>query len=310
MRRFKPSILLLLLLPAFNSCKYGNPKTFDTPTQGTEKVSIDESYSLFFSSEVFVFMSQYQDAYIYADYKPEEEVLQDLLNDSVDLAVISRDLTKDELEFFAGKKLHPKSIKIADDGVAFILNPENTDSIFMKSEMDSILSGKICNWQQLNKLSPLKDFAIVIDNKNSANANYISAHFLKSKTFPAHFRAALSNQEVVEYVARNKGAIGVISNSWIADEDDSTTQYILSKVKPAWIQVKAGEGAVLPKQGYIKSGEYPYTREVYMINAEGGNGLATGFTAYVAGEKGQLIILKSGMVPAITPPRTVHITTQ
>jgi phosphate transport system substrate-binding protein len=44
-----------------------------------------------------------------------------------------------------------------------------------------------------------------------------------------------------------------------------------------------------------------------MINTEGGNGLVSGFTSYVAGEKGQLIILKNGIVPAIVPTRTVKI---
>ena len=65
---------------------------------------------------------------------------------------------------------------------------------------------------------------------------------------------------------------------------------------------------VQDRKNYIYSGEYPFCRDVYIINREGRTGLGTGFAAFVAGEKGQLIILKAGMVPATQPVRMVKIT--
>jgi phosphate transport system substrate-binding protein len=65
-----------------------------------------------------------------------------------------------------------------------------------------------------------------------------------------------------------------------------------------------------PYQATIYSGEYPFSRNVYSINREGRTGLGTGFEAFVAGEKGQLIILKAGMVPATQPVRMVKITNE
>ena len=306
----KAKFLLLLLgsCLALASCKYANPKTLDTPTQGTEHISVDDSYTLLFETEVYTFLSLYQDAYVYAHYKPEDEVFRDLLHDSTSFAVVSRELTKDEEGYFAAKNRHPKTYKIAEDGIAFIVNNKNTDTVILQKEMDRILSGTLLDWSELNTQNTLGKLNIAIDHKNSANAHYIANKFLKGNSFPAHFMAADKPMDVVSYVMKNEGAIGVLSSGWIADAQDSTVKYIRKNVKLVYIQANNDTGGVLPLQGYIKSKEYPYTRTVYVINAEGGNGLATGFTAFVAGDKGQLIILKSGMVPANTPPRTIQIT--
>jgi phosphate transport system substrate-binding protein len=48
-------------------------------------------------------------------------------------------------------------------------------------------------------------------------------------------------------------------------------------------------------------------RTVYIISREARAGLGSGFTAFVAGDKGQRIILKSGLVPATAPIRIVEI---
>jgi phosphate transport system substrate-binding protein len=54
-------------------------------------------------------------------------------------------------------------------------------------------------------------------------------------------------------------------------------------------------------------GNYPLMRNLYLINCEGGPGPGTGFTSFVAGERGQRIVLKSGLLPDSIPPREVII---
>ena len=69
------------------------------------------------------------------------------------------------------------------------------------------------------------------------------------------------------------------------------------------------KNAVKPYQAYIKTKEYPFTRNVYMVSRQTRAGLGMGFVSFVAGEKGQLMILKAGIVPAIPPTRLVKINT-
>ena len=65
-----------------------------------------------------------------------------------------------------------------------------------------------------------------------------------------------------------------------------------------------------PYQGYIADGTYPFKRTIYYISREAGTRLGTGFAAYLAGDIGQRIILKSGLVPATVPVRLVNISSE
>jgi phosphate transport system substrate-binding protein len=44
-------------------------------------------------------------------------------------------------------------------------------------------------------------------------------------------------------------------------------------------------------------------RDLYIINCQGYSGLGMGFASFVAGDIGQRIILKSGLLPIRTPGR-------
>jgi phosphate transport system substrate-binding protein len=52
---------------------------------------------------------------------------------------------------------------------------------------------------------------------------------------------------------------------------------------------------------------YPLTRDVVIISREIGTGLGTGFISFAASDKGQRIVLKSGLVPVTMPVRIVNI---
>jgi phosphate transport system substrate-binding protein len=51
-------------------------------------------------------------------------------------------------------------------------------------------------------------------------------------------------------------------------------------------------------------------RELYIVNCQGFSGLGMGFASFVAGDIGQRIILKSGLLPYKVPPRKLSIRNQ
>ncbi len=57
----------------------------------------------------------------------------------------------------------------------------------------------------------------------------------------------------------------------------------------------------------MAQGKYPLIRDVVMIGREARSGLASGFMAFVASDKGQRIVLKSGLVPATMPIRIIEV---
>lgn len=152
---------------------------------------------------------------------------------------------------------------------------------------------------------------MVFDNNKSSNTRFVREKFELKGNFPSTCFAVKSNSDVINYVENNKNAIGIISVNWISDKNDSISHGFLHRIKVVSVGDEGntdGTGNYYkPYQGYIAEGTYPLTREVYMINRETFAGLGSGFISFVAGEKGQRIILKSGIIPATMPIRLVQI---
>lgn len=298
-----------LLIMAIVSCKNGpnNSEATDTPTSGEVNIVVDESFQQLFDTQIYTFQSLYVNAKVIAHYLPENEALQRLINDSCKVVIMCRDLSKEERKNFEAKNLFPISTKIAEDAIAIVVNPENTDSTLSVANIKSVLIGTDSVWSQLNEKSKLGKINVVFDNAGSANARYMQDSLLFGKPFSKNTFAVTSNPEVIEYVSKNKNAIGIVSVNWISDSDDSTTTNFLKKVKVIGIKKNDSSDAYKPYQAYIKTKDYAFTRSVYMINRQTRAGLGMGFVSFVAGNKGQLMILKAGLVPSIAPTRMVKI---
>ena len=291
-----------------SSCGTQVKKPADNPTSGRIAISVDETFTPIIDSQVSTFESLYPEAEIVANYLPEQEAFKKLLEDSMRLVVSSRELNEQEKAYFKSKKIFPTTAKIAYDALALIVHPENdlnrVDYVDLKSVFDGTYT-----WDSLKKGSGLGSINIVFDNNGSSTARYIQENFLKEKNFPKNCFAVKSNQEVIEYVASHKNAIGIIGVNWISDSDDPASQKFMSKIKVLDIQPLESNPLKPeyfgPYQAYIATKQYPLTRTLYIISREGRTGLGTGFAAFVAGDKGQRIILKSGIVPATAPVRVV-----
>ncbi len=292
----------------FVSCNQGDVTKIDeTPTRGNIKIGVDESFQLLAMAEIDAFQSMYKYATINPLYKPENDLFSDFFKDSIRLMITTRKLTPQEEEGLKSNNIIARTTKIAYDALAFIIHKDNPDSLIKFETIREIFSGKLSKWEQINRKSKLKDIKIVFDNPKSANVRFIMERFSLPVQFPDYCAAVNSNEEVINYVEKNKNAIGLISVNWISDKQDTVSNKFLSKVKVVAIGSALGNNEyMLPYQAYIAEKSYPFIREVYMINRESFSGLGSGFTAYVAGEIGQRIILRSGLVPATMPIRLVQ----
>ena len=296
----------IVLFAALSSCSSGikeNPT--DTATTGETKIAVDESYSLLFDTEIFTFQALYKYAKVNVRYLPEELAMQELLNDSVRFAVVCRQLNENEKKYFASRRLIPRLLKIASDAACLIVHPSNPDSLFTMPRLHEIFSGRDSLWKAREGKS--EKIKLVFDHPLSANARFLREKLLDGRPLPSNAYALSSSRAVVDFVNQNPGAIGIISVNWISDRDDSISRGFLNKVKVAAISSGVDGEFVRPWQAYIKTGKYPLCRDVFIVSREARAGLATGFSAFVAGDKGQLIILKAGLVPAVAPVRIVEV---
>ncbi|MEI6124067.1 MAG: substrate-binding domain-containing protein [Bacteroidota bacterium] len=303
------SVVAVIMMTAIFSGCGSSGKIDETPTRGNIKISVDESYTLALDAQISTFEAIYTYAVIRASYKNEVDCFADLLKDSVRLIIANRNLTPAEDQNLRSQQIYPKVTKIAYDALCFIVNKENSDSVFQFEQIAAIFSGKIKTWADINKNSKLGDLSVVFDNNKSGNPRYIKEKFKLNRDFPSYCYAVNSNKEVINYVEKNKNAIGIISVNWISDAADTVSHDFLNRITVAGVsQQDFTEGPYLkPYQGYIADGSYPFIREVFVINREYFSGLGTGFASFIAGEKGQRIFLKSGLVPATMPIRLIEI---
>ncbi len=308
-RNFLYSILgftMLMLITASCHNPMGVQPLNETPTRGNIKISVDESFQLLYDTQLFTFQSLYVNAKIAAAYKPETEVLADFMNDSVRTVVLTRDLTQAEKDLLLSQKFVARTTKVAHDALALIVNRSNPDSMLLDIQFADILRGKTTSWKQLNNKSGDLPINVVFDNNKSGNVRYFREKFSLTGNFPKNCFAVNSNAEVIKYVKENKSALGIISVNWISDTQDSISEKFLKDVRV----VEVGTDPLnycKPYQGYIADGSYPFCRDVYMIGRETFSGLGTGFASFVAGDQGQRIVLKSGLVPATMPIRLIEI---
>jgi phosphate transport system substrate-binding protein len=301
-------IFFILLLAG---CGGGSDqKNKDTPTFGRIKVGVDDSYRLLIEAETFTFETIYKYAHIDTLYKTEADVFNDFMNDSVPMIIVNRKLTDSQVAYLRERQYIPKTTKIAIDAVALIVNKENPDTTLFYQTVKDIFQGKITSWSQVNKKSKLKDLKVVFDNFKSGNPRYFKEKF-GIDSFPPTCFAAQNNAEVINYVERNKDAIGVIGVNWISDPADTVSHNFLKRFKVVGVAMEGdnlpGARFYRPFPGYIAEGSYPFTRDVYCINRQTYAGLAYGFSSFIAGEKGQFIVLHAGLVPAAMPVRLVEI---
>ena len=281
----------------------------ETTTSGHIKIYADESFAPIINAEVEAYKYSYPEATINQAFLPEDEAIQAFVKDTARVVFLTRELNSDEKKYFNSIKLEPKTTHIATDAIAFIVNPNNPDSLLSTFQINQIIQAKTSVWNKLGgKNKGNEAITLVFDQNNSSNIRYASEN-LKLNFKNKNIFAAGSNEKVIDYVSSHPFAIGVIGVNWVSDRDDTTTLNFTKKIKVVGISSQEHPSTELdyfqPFQAYIAQGIYPFTRKLYLISREPKTGLGTGLSAYISSDIGQKIILKSGLLPATAPIRIV-----
>jgi phosphate transport system substrate-binding protein len=302
-----PVFGMLLILASCGSI--GKKATNETPTRGNIKILADESFQPLVETEIFTFTHLYTGAKIKPVFKPEYDVINDFMNDSVKVIFTSKKLTDSQIQYLRDTLIIARTTTYAYDALALISNKDNKDTLLKYSTVKDIFLGKVKSWKEVNEKSKLGDISVIFDNNKSGNIRYFKELFEIKDTLGKNFFAVSNNAEVINYVSRNPDALGIISVNWISDKDDSLTMSFIKKVNVVAVsQQFIYDGSYYrPHQGFIYDKSYPFVREIYLISRETFTGLGSGFINWACAEQGQRIVLKSGLVPATMPIRLVQI---
>jgi phosphate transport system substrate-binding protein len=309
--KIRHSVIFFIVLGILTNCGKLNRNPYsDTPTTGIINIGVDETFKNITDAELMVFGGIYTYTKITPIYATEEQCLNMLIADSVRLILAYRPLHESEKEIFRNRQITPRELKIAKDAIAVIVHPENADTLLTMKVLKGILTGQINNWNQINENSASGNIDLIFDNKKSSILQFVVDSICGDAALSKNAYALDSTVDVVNYVAGHRNAIGFIGVSLVSDTDDSTQMSFLKRIKVASLSKNdqpSADNSFKPYQAYIYNGDYPLIRDVWAINAEPRNGLATGFTSFLASDRGQRIILKSGIIPAVAPVRIVNI---
>lgn len=307
--KIKTVIYSLVILAFAGACseRDKNGNILDQPTYGTITITADESLKPLIDAEIDTFEATYTNAHINVIYTSEEKAIRAMLQDSARMAIVTRSLTPEENDYLIKQSYNCKEQRIAKGGIALIMNRANKDTLLTLDHFKKILTGTN-NLSQLDKNFSATPVVVVFDHPNSGIIRYLRDSVQTFESLPAYCYAVNGNPQVIDYVSKNPQAIGLIDVSWISDRDDSTTNSFLGSIKVVGISDE--RGYFQPYQAYIADRSYPLLRDIKILSREARMGLGSGFTAFVASEKGQRIVLKSGIVPATMPIRVIQVSTE
>ncbi len=299
----RTSFFILFCAVLLTACdSNNNPFVYQKDAHGRGKahIYVEESFKPLFTTSISTFESQYPKAKVTVSYSAENQIIDAFYANKTKTIVITRNFNAKEKEYLKSKNVSYRSDKIATDAVVIIMHPSMTDTILSVDQIKRLLSDN-------DALLPsnANPTQIVFDQKGSANFNYLT-NMLQIERLATRVSALKSNEEVINYVKTHPGAMGIIGLNWISDQDDPTSLLFMDGVRVASVYSSNPSDACKPYAGFIYTKEYPLIRDIWVINKGRRSGLHTGFVLFMKkDDKGQLIIQKSGLVPALTPVRLV-----
>ncbi|WP_282786859.1 PstS family phosphate ABC transporter substrate-binding protein [Flavobacterium croceum] len=293
---FKVLSALLVLVSITWSCNNTNKtQKSDTILTGKLSIAVDESLQPIVEDQQAVFENTYN-AKLQLLPLSENEILQSLVDKKANTAVMARALTAQERKYFQSKTIYPQQTPIAIDAVTLIRNKKEKDTLIALEDLKLFFEG-----------DRTKVKGLVFDNLNSSTVSFLLKKFNLQKLPEKDIYSFKNNNEVIKYVSENSNMIGIIGLNWLVQPSSEVEQYI-DKISVLSVKDFAKTQYIYPSQENLVTKSYPLARDLYFINCQGYEGLGIGFASFIAGERGQRIILKSGLAPVKLPSRKIVVT--
>ncbi|TDO84316.1 phosphate transport system substrate-binding protein [Flavobacterium chryseum] len=292
-------LVVFVFLFAMCNQKSKNESDKETILKGSIDIAVDETVKPIVDDQVAVFEGTYYGAKISVKPKSEAELINDLLNQKTKVVVTTRDLTKEEKSRFEKSKINPRVTPFATDAIAFISNKSNNDTLIALKTVIDFMQGK----------SDPRIKGLVFDNPNSSTVRYMK-EIAKVKDIPAKGVFSFkNNDEVIKFVSENDGMIGVVGVNWLSQPSPNMAD-VIKKINVLGVKGLQGDKYYSPTQNDLAEAKYPLARDLFIINCQGYSGLGMGFASFIAGDIGQRIVLKSGLLPVRVPGRKLKIRSQ
>lgn len=174
------------------------------------------------------FMEKYPNVTIQAEFTGSSAGVESLLAGSADIGNSSRNLKESETESGAVENI------VAIDGIAVVVDPDNTVTDLTKEQLIAIYQGETKNWRELGGM----DQAIVVIGREAGSGTRGAfEEILEIEDLCAYANELDSTGAVMAKVASTPGAIGYVSLDVL---DDTVTALALEGTPATADNIKAG----------------------------------------------------------------------
>lgn len=248
-----------------------------------------------------MFESLYPKAKLTPLYIDEFTAVDRFMRDSIELIITARNISPSQMENMRNRGLRPEIIPLAYDGLALIVNKENNDTCISVNDFKRILLGEVTKWNEIYPGSTRGEIILAFDNKHSSAVKFCEDSILGGKAISdANAFAVKKSAEVVDYVEKTPNAIGIIGSNYLNDKRDTTNTTFKKNIHVVSVSkdsVATEMNSWKPYQAYLYDGRYPFIRTIYAWVNDPYNALPWSFAQFIAGQKGQLILFKSSLLP-------------
>jgi phosphate transport system substrate-binding protein len=292
------SLFIVILLVGVSGC-YEEEK--ETPTKGNLVLAIDESVAPTMRLVVKDFERLYIEAKINMKIESAREGIADLLNEHLTCVISSRDFNKEEKEVIAKFNLNIQTYKIADDGIAIIVNKQNLISQLDLLQIKKIFSGEAKDWKTINKSysGPIRIFG---ENQNSGCYEYLKDKVMAGINFSNSIYPCTSSTHILNMVSKAPNSIGWVGLSYKPKDNKEIKVVEVA----AYDSNSIVQNYFEPYPAHIYRKYYPLSRPIFIFSRDAGMGLGSGFVAFITHSEGQKIINESGLVPATQTVRLIQ----
>ncbi len=209
-----------------------------------------------------------------------------MINGTTDICAASRTIKPKEMTLAKQKGIEPMEHVVARDGIAVVVNPENTVSVLSIDQLGKIFTGAYTNWSEVGG----PDKRIIVLSRESSSGTYVffQEHVLKKKDYTTRARLMPATSAIIQSVSNDKWAIGYVGLGYAAEAGD--------KVKTLAIKEDDSSLAVIPSEETVKSGEYSIARPLHLYTKGEPEGAIKEFLDFCLSEKGQKIVRETGYV--------------
>lgn len=265
---------------------------------GVLNVTVDESVYPLVKEQEDVFLSAYPNSKLNIIAKPEVFAVRELLSNNAGVAILARELNEAENDYFKKRSITPRTFPVWTDAIVVVNHTKLADTSVTIEYLINAMKGVSEDGKK-----------IVFDNLNSSAFRQLRELGELEKVASNFVEAHDGGEKVLEAVANDPDKIGILGYNiyldLISSFPDKKNIRILS------VQNTVGENAdnnyYKPNQSTIAAEQYPLRRTFYVLNYQPDLGLGIGFSAFLTGDRGQRIVLKSGLVPATMPGRDIII---